>query len=131
MPYSPSNMQTYYYTDINQIDFFTCETVFGGHMFYNRGGYPKNCCHDNRGLITSPLQCVFFLLPSSSYDSEVGRIQLAGTHCGSSCAFLTAVSSCTHESCRSSLTIMWSKNCPKWSQLHPCTHLKHNHYICR
>lgn len=51
------------------------------------------------------------------YDSTLGRIQLAGTHCGSSCALLTAVSSWTQESCSSSLTITWSKNCQYWDSI--------------
>lgn len=51
------------------------------------------------------------------HGSALGRIQLAGTHCGSSCALLTAVSSWTHESCSSSLTIIWSKNCQYWDSI--------------
>ena len=51
--------------------------------------------------------------PQVFQDWSVGRIQLTGSHWGSSCALLTAVSSCKHESCRSSFTITWLKNWQK------------------
>lgn len=77
--------------------------------------WENDCCHDNRGHI--PLVPPISSSPVLPYDSALGRIQLAGTHCGSSCTLLTAVSSWTQESCSSSLMITWSKNCQYWDSI--------------